>query len=92
MTIDETNAFIKEDKDDPYMSKIEDEDCRRMRRESGRVNSESKLVEFFYLLLRDYLPAGQVEEIMIKITGGERQYTNGWLAQLAENIATRLTE
>lgn len=92
MTIDETNAFIKEDKDDLYISKIKDKGCRRMRRESGRVNSDSKLVEFFYLLLRDYLPAGEVEEIMNKITGEETQYTNGWLAKLAENIATRLTE
>lgn len=35
-----------------------------MRERSGSINSNSKLVSFLYLLMRDHLPAGVIEEII----------------------------
>jgi hypothetical protein len=35
-----------------------------LRINSGQVNNSSKLVSFLYELMRDYLPPGQVEEII----------------------------
>lgn len=62
-----------------------------MRLRSGSVNSDDPLVDFLYILLRDHLPAGTVEEIMLNhVNKEESQYTNGWLANYALDIATRL--
>jgi len=59
-----------------------------------RLN-DRKLVAFLYVLARDHLPLGVIEEID---TAKVRQqgdystvdYTNGWLLQWAENLADRL--
>lgn len=37
-----------------------------MRERSGRITSSEPLVSFIYVLLRDHLPAGVVEEIVLK--------------------------
>lgn len=62
-----------------------------MRERSGSINSNSKLVSFLYLLMRDHLPAGVIEEI---IRDAEEttdcQFTNGWLAKYAEDLKDRL--
>ena len=64
---------------------------KALRQRSSSVNSDNKLVEFLYILMRDHLPAGKVEGIMIDhVTGGENNYTNGWLATYAKDIARRL--
>lgn len=65
----------------------------RMRRVSGSVNSRDPLVAFIYALARDYMPSGMVEELMLRHVEGkgvESQYTNGWLAKWAQDVARRL--
>ena len=70
-----------------------------MRLRSGKVDSDDPLVCFLYLLARDHLPAGQVEEIMKECraqgVGAGKQtmhFTNGWLATWAMDMANRLNE
>lgn len=59
---------------------------------SGEVKSESNLVAFLYMLLRDHLPAGTVEELVTEAVNEPmgRQFTNGWLAQHAISLAEDL--
>ena len=62
-----------------------------MRERSGKFASKSKLIGFLYLLMRDHIPPGIVEEILNDCdTENTTVYTNGWLAQYAEDIANRL--
>lgn len=53
-----------------------------------------KLVNFLYILLRDHLPSGVVEQIVYDVYTAEdieyTRYTNGWLASYAKDIANRL--
>lgn len=60
---------------------------------SGRVKLNGRLITFLYELMRDHLPAGKVEEI-VRASEDESEvtYTNGWLAQYAEDLAKRLSE
>jgi hypothetical protein len=50
---------------------------------------------FIYLLARDELPLGEIEELLgqveISQTQGSCQFTNGYLAKWAEDAAYRLT-
>jgi hypothetical protein len=64
-----------------------------MRERSGRVQINSKLVSFLYELMRDHLPAATVEEL-IRASEDESNvvYTNGWLAQYAQDLANRLKD
>ena len=57
---------------------------------SGHFDSDSKLVLFLYLLMRDHLPAGVVAELYRNIGDGTFAFTNGWLAKYAEYIASSL--
>jgi len=74
------------------------EDCpglnqlnNKLRNESGNITIDSRLVSFFYELLRDHLPAGKVEKIVRNSENESNiQYTNGFLAQYALNLANRL--
>ena len=63
-----------------------------MQERSGAVDSQDALVSFLYILIRDHLPAGVVEEIMLhQVTGMEdSHFTNGWLANYAIDLAKRL--
>lgn len=62
-----------------------------LRTRSGEVTSEDPLVTFLYILMRDHLPAGVVEEIVERHTYHEdMKYTNGWLAEYAKDLAARL--
>ena len=63
-----------------------------MRELSGNKVSKDALTQFFYLLLRDGLPAGKVEAIIenMPAKGIEAVFTNGWIAGYAENLAKRL--
>jgi len=66
----------------------------RARKASGSVNNSDPLVAFLYILARDHVTSGVVEEIMLRnveipdIT--ECEYTNGWLALWAADVAGRL--
>jgi hypothetical protein len=79
-------------KHDPYTDVIFGPANLEMRKASGRVNIDSALVTFIYLLTRDHLPAGDVEELVRKASASDQpnMYTNGWLATLAEYQADRL--
>jgi hypothetical protein len=51
------------------------------------------LVRFLYILLRDHVTAGQVEEIMqgqAYAFGSDCEFTNGWVVLHAQDIAKRL--
>jgi hypothetical protein len=65
-----------------------------MRLASGGVRSEDPLVKFFYLLIRDYMPAGDIESLMNSVENYKSDiptvFTNGWLAEYAMNLAKRL--
>ncbi len=62
-----------------------------MRERSGEVDSNDPLVAFLYVLMRDHLTPGNVEQIMLgHVTGNESQFTNGWLATYAADVAARL--
>lgn len=53
-----------------------------------------QLVGFFYLLLRDRLSAGSVEELVVeaeKLTSTRADYSNPWVAAYAIEISERLT-
>jgi hypothetical protein len=67
-----------------------------MRKRSGNIVSDRKLVSFIYLLLRDYLPAADVEKAAMdscyEEDAKDTQFTNGWLAKYAEDLANRLIE
>ncbi len=64
-----------------------------LRERSGKITNNSKLVCFLYILLRDKFPAGVLEEIInteISKTGEDIEYTNGYLANYAQDLADRL--
>lgn len=82
---------------DPYETSIDDEACLEMRAASGRVNDRRPLVSFLYLLGRDELPLGSIEELLELALEhgddgdrGEVMFTNGWLAEWARFTADRL--
>ena len=73
----------------------EAEHIKRMREASGNVNYRNHLITFIYILGRDHLSLGQIEEIMIQNNLNdsiypEIEFTNGWLADWAEDVAKRL--
>lgn len=59
---------------------------------SGKVELTGKLDAFLYLLMRDHLPPGVVAGIVKDLTGGQCNFTNGWLARYAEYLACDLRE
>lgn len=66
---------------------------KAMRLRSGSIDIDSKLVSFLYQLLRDHITTGDIEKIVRESeTESKCQYTNGWLAKYAEDIAKRLSD
>lgn len=69
-----------------------------MRKRSGEFNSPSLLVGFLYLLMRDHVTPGHIEYMMIQLAKEgwhnapkkDMQFTNGWVAQYAQDVADRL--
>lgn len=73
------------------MAKTENEThTQKIRNDSGNVIIKSRLIEFIYVILRDHLPAADVESTILDTTGDDVLYSNGWLARYAENAAQRL--
>ena len=61
------------------------------RQRSGSFNSSDKLTCLLYLLMRDHLPAGIVEELVRSVEDEKvNQFTNGWLALYAQDLKNRL--
>jgi len=74
---------------------IPDHEIARMRRASGAVDDARPIVSFVYVLLRDILSPGNIENIINSIlrerAGGTRaEFQNGWLAAYAQDIVARL--
>ena len=62
-----------------------------IRTRSGMINSSDKLVAFIYSLLRDHISAGIIEQLVRDAEiDAESQYSNGWIAQYAQDLASRL--
>jgi hypothetical protein len=68
---------------------------RALRKKSGKVNDTDPLVTFLYLLMRNDMSTGKVEELVREATiviDGDREsaFSNGYLAQYAQHLAKRL--
>jgi len=65
-----------------------------LREDSGEFCSRDKLTSLFYMLLRDHLPAGDLEKLVIDVAneGDVAVFTNGFLAKYAENLSDYLRE
>lgn len=66
-----------------------------MRSASGNVNGDDRLVAFLYILARDHVTTGKLDEMMLNNIEGVpfgtvTEYTNGWLAQWAMDCAERI--
>lgn len=63
-----------------------------LREASGSINYSDPLTSFLYQLIRDELPAGVVEKIVRDVVNEPEEclYTNGWLAQYANNLSEEL--
>lgn len=65
-----------------------------IRERSENVDSGNPLEVFLYLLIRDHLPAGEVEKLVkdceLTAEDAKAQLSNGWLAEYAKDLATRL--
>lgn len=67
------------------------EKLEALRKQSGNVTIDSRLVGFLYDLMRDHLPPGVVEKLVQESEDNSTiTYTNGWLAKYAEYLANRL--
>lgn len=63
----------------------------RMRQASGNIDSSDPLVAFFYLLARDEMPLGDIEALIDQVDKDNTNiFTNGWMAQWAQDAARRL--
>lgn len=60
-----------------------------LREDSGSVEYSDTLTSVFYQLLRDHIPAGQLEKVVreVAVEPGVCLYSNGFLAQYANNLA-----
>ena len=75
------------------MSSNKEDEIKSLRLRSGHVQIDSKLVSFLYELMRDHLPAGVVEHLVQEASQESKVvYTNGWLAQYAQDLANRLKD
>lgn len=63
-----------------------------LREASGTVTYSDPLTTFLYLLMRNDLPAGVVEKLVIEAVDSaeESTFTNGWLAHYAHNLSEEL--
>lgn len=61
-----------------------------MRDRSGRVSDRRPLVGLLYDLLRDHVPAGVLEKLVREQIDKQFDFSNGWMAQYAQDLASRL--
>jgi hypothetical protein len=69
-----------------------DAQMRRLYIHSGEEVSDDSLVSFLYELMRDVIPPGTVERILLNSPRERTKFTNGYLAQYAKDVAYRLRE
>ena len=66
---------------------------KKLKYKSGTISSKKKLVSFLYLLLRDYLPAADVEMLVLDSSKTTTSvFTNGYLALYAKDLAKQLKD
>ena len=71
---------------------MSEERTKQLREVSGNIAYNDALTGFLYELIRDHLPAGKVEALVIRATQNpDAIFTNGWLAKYANNLAEELT-
>lgn len=77
-----------------YEDQVEDPNNIAMRLASGQIDDQRPLVTFLYLLGRDELSLGAIEQLIMKAAEKavypETMFTNGWLAQWAQYTAEKL--
>lgn len=61
-----------------------------MRKDSGAVNSDDTLVKFLYVILRDHMQSSELKTIMDRVPDGSAEFTGGYIAEYAKNLASRL--
>lgn len=63
-----------------------------LRKASGSMKTDSKLISFLYELMRDEVTPGRVEEILQKslFEDGTIELSNGWLGKYAGYVASKL--
>lgn len=69
------------------------EESDAMRQRSGEFKSDDPLVSFFYSLLISHLQPGEIEALILDLErhqGKTILFTNGWIAQYAEDLAKRI--
>ena len=75
-----------------YQDKIFDH-MENLRDKSGNVSFRCGVTEFIYVLIRDHINTGIIENILLKhINGKKNKYTNGWLAKYSNYVAEKLKE
>ena len=83
----------KEENDKLMDNKNENDNLRKR---SGTIIDDTKIVAFLYELMRDYLPLADVETLvrrqMCISKDNKATYTNGWLAEYAKDLANRLSD
>lgn len=60
---------------------------------SGNVTHEGLMVNFLYELMRDHLATGIIEGLVRNCElgkGKQKYYSNGWLAEYARDVCSRL--
>jgi len=74
-----------------------DQFAQGMASRSGNVISYDPLVAFIYILMRDHIHPGDMENIfrnnvepVLRNPNEETHFSNGWLARYAEDYVTRL--
>lgn len=72
-----------------YMPKVIRERSA-LRDRSGGVKFGCALTSFLYELMRNTVTPGVVEKTVQSTSSGETTYSNGWLAQYANDVAKRL--
>jgi hypothetical protein len=70
---------------------FDEEKTEDLREASGAMGSENRLVCLLYLLMRDYVTPGEMEE-MVRETEKHKSYnfSNGWLAKYAIHLQGRV--
>lgn len=61
-----------------------------MNERSGNIQYNNRLVGFIYDLMRDHVTPGVIEKVLGQQIESDIVYTNGWLAQYANDVANRL--
>lgn len=62
-----------------------------MRDRSGQVESADPVVSLLYLMARDHVPVGKIEDLLREVSTGDTvEFSNGWLASWALDVAARL--